>query len=129
MTPAIDPAKVEEQRGPHATAATLRIWIRANRKTGGDCKILSKGADCDCPLCLADDLLGMAMDAQVTLDSARRRIEELTEAATDVLKSIENYTSENKPESEWDEYDYMMIPKWKRLRAALAPPQEREAAK
>lgn len=27
--------------------------------------------------------------------------------------SIEAYTAQHKPESEWDEYDYMMIPQWK----------------
>lgn len=49
------------------------------------------------------------------------RLVELQGAANDLLTSFENYTSENKPESEWDEYDHMMLPKWKRLREALAP--------
>ena len=36
-------------------------------------------------------------------------------AAIAVCKSFECYTAMKKPESEWDEYDYMMLPLWKKL--------------
>lgn len=55
----------------------------------------------------------------------------LRDAAEEVMKSYEAYVALGqepgpgtvgappKPEAEWDEYDYMMIPKWRALRAAL----------
>jgi hypothetical protein len=43
----------------------------------------------------------------------------LLEASRGVLHSFENYTSQHKPESEWDEYDHMMFPLWAALRAAI----------
>lgn len=49
----------------------------------------------------------------------------LLEASTGVLVSFENYSAD-KPEDRWDEYDEMMNPKWKALRAAIARVQERE---
>lgn len=47
---------------------------------------------------------------------------ELLEALKGVMNSIDAYVAlnENKPESEWDEYDYMMIPKWKFAKQVLA---------
>lgn len=55
----------------------------------------------------------------------------LKAAAREVMKSYEAYValgsepgidsagSPPKPEDQWDEYDYMMIPAWRRLKAAL----------
>lgn len=52
-------------------------------------------------------------------------------AALEVMKSYEAYVALGsepgpdttgappKPEDEWDEYDYMMIPRWRALKAAL----------
>ena len=46
---------------------------------------------------------------------------ELLEALKGVLDSYEAYLAinESKPESHWDEYDYMMIPKWRAAQAAI----------
>ena len=44
----------------------------------------------------------------------------LLEASIQILDSIENYNSERIPEEDWDEYDYMMFPRWAALRAAIA---------
>lgn len=41
--------------------------------------------------------------------------DELKNAALTVTKSFECYTAENKPESEYDEYDSWMLPAWKKL--------------
>jgi hypothetical protein len=47
---------------------------------------------------------------------------ELYAAAVDVLDSFEAYMlvgEKAKPEDEWDEYDTMMAPKWRALKAAI----------
>lgn len=41
-----------------------------------------------------------------------KQLLELQLAALDVCKSFECYSALKKPESEWDEYDYLMYPKW-----------------
>ncbi len=63
--------------------------------------------------------------------SARAGESALRAAAREVMKSYEAYValgsepgidsagSPPKPEDQWDEYDYMMIPAWRRLKAAL----------
>lgn len=45
--------------------------------------------------------------------------EELLEALEGVMGSIEAYEAGGKPEIEWDEYDHMMIPKWRAAFAAI----------
>lgn len=47
----------------------------------------------------------------------------LLKASIQILDSIENYNSERIPEEDWDEYDYMMFPRWAALRAAIAKAQ------
>lgn len=37
----------------------------------------------------------------------------------DLTKSFEYYMAKNKPMEEWDEYDCMMLPIWKRLQCLL----------
>lgn len=132
MTPAIDPAKVEDEKKPWwypelvdaSYLARLREDYPEHAAWGDD--ELRSHYDCESRYGVTWDHIGDAYEEYEPLADAYLKAEgelvELREAATDVLKSIENYTSENKPESDWDEYDYMMIPKWKRLRAALAPP-------
>ena len=63
--------------------------------------------------------------------SARAGESALRAAAQEVMKSYEAYValgsargidsagSPPKPEDQWDEYDYMMIPAWRRLKSAL----------
>lgn len=45
--------------------------------------------------------------------------EELLDIINGLQMSVENYFSSRKPETEWDEYDYMMFPKWIRLQDFL----------
>jgi hypothetical protein len=54
----------------------------------------------------------------------QQRVDELEEASRDVLKSVENYFCQRKPESEWDEYDHMMAPYWERFRDLLSPKEQ-----
>lgn len=44
---------------------------------------------------------------------------ELLEIITGLLDSFEAYIALNKPENEWDEYDYMMLPRWKAAHALV----------
>lgn len=47
-------------------------------------------------------------------DNARLR-----ELLRDACKSFECYAAHDKPKSQWDEYDHMMNPIWKRIKAAI----------
>lgn len=44
---------------------------------------------------------------------------EVYDLLADLSKSYEYYMAKNKPREEWDEYDYMMLPIWKRLQELL----------
>ena len=45
--------------------------------------------------------------------------EDIYDLLVKLSQSIEFYAAKNKPEVEWDEYDYMMLPTWKRLQELL----------
>jgi hypothetical protein len=55
-------------------------------------------------------------DADLKLISAAP---EMLEVLVKLLDSIEAYAAERKPEAEWDEYDYMMIPRWRAAKALV----------
>jgi len=44
---------------------------------------------------------------------------EMLKALEGVLDSIEAYSAERKPKNEWDEYDYMMNPRWMAAKALV----------
>ena len=46
-------------------------------------------------------------------------METLHKILLELTKSYEYYLAQNKPEEEWDEYDYMMNPVWIRLKQYL----------
>ena len=46
---------------------------------------------------------------------AKTEMDDFISAVDDITKSYECYSALHKPETEWDEYDYMMYPKWKKL--------------
>jgi len=61
-------------------------------------------------------------DEFILYDLAKDAEKELSDfifVVRDVMKSYEFYSSQNKPEIEWDEYDYMMYPKWSSLREIM----------
>ena len=43
----------------------------------------------------------------------------LLAALRGLLDSFEAYSALNKPENEWDEYDYMMFPRWKAAKSLV----------
>lgn len=81
----------------------------------------------DCVVCSAV----VALYRDVVRSGAQAELAALRAAAREVMKSYEAYValgsepgidsagSPPKPEDQWDEYDYMMIPAWRRLKAAL----------
>jgi hypothetical protein len=56
------------------------------------------------------------IDANMALIAAAP---ELLSVLRGVLDSIEAYIAIHKPEEEWDEYDYMMLPRWKAAHALM----------
>jgi len=56
------------------------------------------------------------MDGNMALIAAAP---ELLSALRGLLDSIEAYIAIHKPEEEWDEYDYMMLPRWKAAHALM----------
>ena len=63
------------------------------------------------------------------LEYREKRYREAVEAARGTMKSIEAYVALGneaeggdppKPEDQWDDYDHMIIPEWRKLQAALA---------
>jgi hypothetical protein len=44
---------------------------------------------------------------------------EMFNSIVGLLDSIEAYSAERKPENEWDEYDYMMNPRWMAAKALV----------
>ena len=55
--------------------------------------------------------------SQLYLDISE--LKQLNILLSDLSKSYEYYSACNKPEVEWDEYDYMMYSIWKRLHKLL----------
>lgn len=59
--------------------------------------------------------------------SDSERVAALQAIIYDLNASFECYAAHHKPESEWDEYDHMMFPRWRRAVKALegyVPPPE-----
>ena len=66
----------------------LKIRLRAGEIGTASCKILSKGDDCNCSLCLVDFLLSKIVEKE-------KKVEEL-EKSYEIEKSISLAITENK---------------------------------
>lgn len=69
-------------------------------------------ANCICYVATTND----DMQANADLIAAAP---ELLEILAELQNSIEAYEANRKPEHQWDEYDYMMYPIWRRALALL----------
>jgi hypothetical protein len=80
------------------------------------CQLDSRGQTCEPPIAGILDGRPDDADGNAKLIAAAP---EMFSILRGVLDSIEAYIAIHKPEEEWDEYDYMMLPRWKAAHALM----------